>query len=80
METPEALENPHFRERSYFIDLIHSDAGALTYTGLPFRLSDNEATTNTPAPRLGQHNPEIYADLLNITPTELAQLHAKGVV
>ena len=80
METPEALENPHFRERSYFIDLIHPDAGALTYTGLPFRLSDNDVTPNTPAPRLGQHNAEIYADLLNITPSELVQLHAKGVV
>lgn len=80
METREALENPHFRERSYFIDLIHPDAGALTYTGLPFRLSDNDATPNTPAPRLGQHNAEIYADLLNITPSKLAELHAKGVV
>ena len=59
---------------------MHPDAGALTYTGLPFRLSDNDVTPNTAAPRLGQHNPEIYADLLNITPTELAQLHAKGVV
>ena len=80
METPEALENPHFRERGYFIDLIHPDASALTYTGLPFRLSDNDVTPNTPAPRLGQHNAEIYAHLLNITPSELAQLHAKGVV
>jgi len=80
METPEALENPHFHERGYFIDLIHPDAGVLTYTGLPFRLSDNDVTPNTPAPRLGQHNAEIYTDLLNITPSELAELHAKGVV
>ncbi len=80
METPEALQNLHFRERSYFVDLMHSDAGALTYTGLPFRLSDNDVTPNTPAPRLGQHNAEIYADLLDITPSELAELHAKGVV
>lgn len=80
MESYEALENPHFRERGYFVDLMHPDAGSLTYTGLPFRLSDTDATPNTPAPRLGEHNAEIYADLLNITPSELAQLHAKGVV
>ena len=80
METPEALENPHFRERNYFVDLMHPDAGSLTYTGMPFRLSDAVAAPNTPAPRLGQHNAEIYGNLLNITAAELAQLRAKGVV
>ena len=80
MESHEALENPHFRERSYFVDLMHPDAGRLTYTGMPFRLSDTDATPNTPAPRLGQNNEEIYADLLNITASELAELRAKSVV
>ena len=80
MESHEALENPHFRDRSYFVDLMHPDAGSLTYTGLPFRLSDTPIAPNTPAPRLGQHNDQIYADLLNITAPELAQLRSKGVV
>ena len=80
METHEAFDNPQFRERDYFVDLMHPDAGALTYTGLPFRMSDDAPTPNTPAPRLGQHNAEIYSNLLNITATELAELQAKGVV
>ncbi len=80
LESHETLQNTHFRERSYFIDLIHPDAGSLTYTGLPFRLSETSVVPNTPAPRLGQHNAEIYADMLNITDSELAQLHANGVV
>lgn len=80
MESYEALENPHFRERSYFVDLMHPDAGSLTYTGLPFRLSETDATSNTPAPRLGEHNAEIYGELLNIAAPELAELRAKGVV
>ena len=80
METQEALENPHFRERSYFVDLMHPDAGRLAYTGSPFRLSDTDAIPNTPAPRLGEHNAEIFGGMLNIAPSELAQLRAKGVV
>lgn len=80
MESYEALENPHFRERSYFVDLMHPDAGSLTYTGLPFRLSETGATSNTAAPRLGEHNAEIYGELLNIAAPELAELRAKGVV
>ena len=80
MESYEALENPHFRERSYFVDLMHPEAGSLTYTGLPFRLSNTDATSNTPAPRLGEHNAEIYGELLNIAASELAELRVKGVV
>ena len=80
MESYEALENPHFRERSYFVDMMHPNAGSLTYTGLPFRFSDANATPNTPAPRLGEHNTEIYGNFLNIAPSELAELRAKGVV
>ena len=80
MESYEALENPHFRERGYFVDLMHPDAGGLTYTGLPFRLSEDAPTPNTPAPRLGEHNGEVYGELLNIGGAELAELRAKGVV
>lgn len=80
METHEAFDNPQFRERDYFVDLMHPDAGALTYTGLPFRLSDDAPAPNTPPPRLGQHNAEIYAGLLNIDAKELAELQSKGVV
>ena len=80
MESYEALENPHFRERGYFVDLMHPDAGSLTYTGLPFRLSDDTPTHNTAAPRLGEHNGEVYGELLNIGGAELAELRAKGVV
>ena len=80
MESYEALENPHFRERGYFVDLMHPDAGSLTYTGLPFRLSDDAPTPNAPAPRLGEHNGEVYGELLNIGGAELAELRAKGVV
>ena len=80
LDTDEALANEHFRSRDYFVELAHPDAGSLTYTGMPFRLSDIAAAPNTPAPRLGQHNPEIYGSLLNITAPELARLRAKGVV
>jgi crotonobetainyl-CoA:carnitine CoA-transferase CaiB-like acyl-CoA transferase len=31
-------------------------------------------------PRLGEHNPAIYGDLLGLSPTEQAQLHADGVI
>ena len=31
-------------------------------------------------PRLGEHNAEVYGDLLGLTPTEIDNLHACGVL
>ncbi|MCI0439565.1 MAG: CoA transferase, partial [Chloroflexi bacterium] len=60
----EALRDPHFLERGYFADTEHPDAGALAYTGLPFRMSDAPLTEARPAPRLGQHNDEVFGRML----------------
>ena len=76
----EALRDEHFRARGYFADIEHPDAGRLTYTGAPFRLSDAPAADRSPAPRLGQHNAEVYGALLGLDAAALAALRAKGVV
>jgi len=34
----------------------------------------------TPAPGLGQHNDEIYRDLLGMSPERYAQLQARKVI
>jgi hypothetical protein len=34
----------------------------------------------TPAPTLGQHNDDVWCDELGLTPRELAQLRALGIV
>jgi crotonobetainyl-CoA:carnitine CoA-transferase CaiB-like acyl-CoA transferase len=33
-----------------------------------------------PAPSLGEHNADVYGDLLGITPDELASLRGAGVI
>ena len=80
LDAGEALANEQFRARGYFVDLMHADAGTLTYTGAPFRLSDARETGGRAAPRLGEHNAEVYGGLLGIGAGELARLEAAGVV
>lgn len=44
------------------------------------RLSDTPAAIRRPAPGLGEHNQELYIDLLGMTPEELDGLRRRGVV
>ena len=80
LDASETLQNEQFRARGYFTDLMHPDAGKLTYTGAPFRLSDMPSADGIAAPRLGEHNAAVYGELLGIHAAELARLRSAGVV
>ena len=74
------MEDRHFAERGYFLDIDHPDAGTLTYTGMPFRLSEVPLTPASPAPRLGQHNSEVLGGLLGLTGSQISGLRSQGTV
>jgi len=78
--TGDALENEQFKSRDYFVDLAHPEAGVLTYPGLPFLYSDMPRSEPVPAPTLGQHNAEVYGDLLGLRERDLVRLQERGVV
>ena len=80
LDAGEVLANEQFRARGYFVDLTHPDAGTLTYTGAPFRLSDAREAAGGAAPRLGEHNAEVYGGLLGVGAGDLARLGDAGVV
>ena len=80
LTTDQVLSNEQFRAREFFVDIFHQDAGTLAYTGPPFRLSDAPRQEDRPAPRLGQHNGEVFSDILGISDQELAELREQGVI
>ena len=67
-------------QRGYFLDIDHPDAGSLTYTGMPFRLSEVPLTPASPAPRLGQHNSEVLGGLLGLTGSQISYLRSQRTI
>ena len=80
LTTGEVISNGHFDARGYFEDIDHPDAGALTYTGLPFRLSDAPRQDSRPAPRLGQHNDDVFGAIIGVGDDDLKALRRHGVI
>jgi len=76
----QVLEDPHFRARKAFVDIIHPVAGKSTYPSPPFRLPEVPSSAQLPAPTLGQHNEEIYCDRLGYTADDLVVLRGEGVI
>ena len=73
------LESKHLRERSFFRTVDHPAAGALEYPSPGARMPATPPELR-PAPLLGQHNGDVYGDLLALTSRDLSRLSAAGVI
>ncbi len=76
----ELRENPQYNHREYFRKVAHPVAGTAEMPGPPLNMEGTPWAVNSPAPRLGQHNREVYCDELGMSLDDLAQLTAAGIV
>jgi CoA:oxalate CoA-transferase len=65
--------------RAFFQSLHHPDTGDVLYPGAAFTLQ-GEAWKHARAPRLGEHNIEVYIERLGYTREELLHLHGVGTI
>ena len=79
MDTVELLNNPHLRERQMIVDIEHPARGKISMPGCPVKLEDSPVTVVS-APLLGQHNAEVYGQMLGLRESELEQLKSQGVI
>jgi len=74
------LDDPHFLAREAIVSTPHPQFGSLRMQNVAPRLSVSPSSVRTPAPSLGQHNTEIYGELLGIAPEILDGYRAHGVI
>jgi len=72
--------DPHLAARNFFVELDHPGAGRLRYPGAPYRHTETPWAIRSPAPRVGQHNEEIYAGELGIGSERLRALEQDGII
>ena len=73
----EVYSSPQQREREFFVELGHPEAGSYDYAGLPLRMSETPPALRR-APLLGEHNAEVFG-ALGYSPEEIIVL-ARAVV
>ncbi len=72
--------NPQLRARRYFETPEHPVVGAMPLPSLPFRYASIDRWLRTPAPTIGQHNETVLCGILGLSPSELRELEAEGVI
>lgn len=77
----DVVENdPQLAARGFYPTLEHPIAGAVRHEGLVAHLDQTPGGLWAPAPLLGQHTDDILTRLLDLSPTELRELHDEGIL
>ena len=77
---PEMLDDPHFKAREAIITVDHPQFGRLRMQNVAPKLSETPGTVRASSPGLGQHNEEVYLDLLGMPRERFEQLQARKVI
>jgi crotonobetainyl-CoA:carnitine CoA-transferase CaiB-like acyl-CoA transferase len=79
-DVDDALANEQSRARGFFVEVNMPLYGKVRLPGYPFKLSGTEGDLSRPAPRVGEHNYEVYSRLLGLSEDELKRLSDKGAI
>ncbi|HEY0208909.1 CaiB/BaiF CoA transferase family protein [Acerihabitans sp.] len=75
------IADPHIADaREMFVDIVHPIAGKLKLTGSHIKLSKTKTGLRTPSPLLGQHNAQVYGEILGLSGADIEQLTREGVL
>jgi len=77
---PEMLSDPHFAAREAIVSVKHPEYGNLKMQNVAPKLSETPGGIRSIAPRLGEHNDEIFLELLNMDLARYAELKDKRVI
>ena len=78
----EVPRDPHVQARGMleYVDMEYPGLERVPVCGLPIKLSETPGTIERRAPRVGEHNDEIYRGLLGYSQAMMGELKALGVI
>ena len=77
---PEMLEDAHFAAREAIVKPEHPELGEFPMQNVAPKLSDTPGEVKWVGPKLGEHNDEIFGDLLGLSDERVAELRDAGIV
>jgi formyl-CoA transferase len=74
------FEDPHYAAREDILNVPHPSMGSVRMPGIYPKFKNNPGEVKWAGPALGEHNKEVYENLLGLDGATLASLEKEGVV
>jgi formyl-CoA transferase len=75
----QVFNDPHLLARNFFPRVPHPTLGQVEQIGSPMRMGETPVRMERAGPRLGEHGPQVLAEL-GLSPDEIEALQEQGVV
>jgi CoA:oxalate CoA-transferase len=76
----QSLTDPQVKAREMIKFVDYPELGKIPVPGIPIKLSLTPGSINTPSPKLGEHNEEVYGGLLGFSSEKLFELKQEGII
>jgi crotonobetainyl-CoA:carnitine CoA-transferase CaiB-like acyl-CoA transferase len=80
MNTAQIVADPHMNSREMVVDVEQMLSGTLKMPGTVFKMSETPGDPFPPAPFLGEHNSEVYSEVLGYSDEKIEELAAGEVI
>ncbi len=77
---PAVMGDAQLLGREYFVAIDRAVVGTHLYPGAVARIPETPLRADQPAPLLGEHNQEVFREMLGMTDAEIAELEDAGVI
>ena len=79
LDTADLVNDPHLKERGFFQEVAHPEAGKHIMPGISWKMSRTPGRIERPAPCFGEHNRYVFGELLGMSDEEIEGLTKEGV-
>jgi CoA:oxalate CoA-transferase len=76
----QVCNDPQLLSRNMIMEVEQALSGKVKTPGSMLKLSRTPGDLNFPAPRVGEHNREVYSGMLGYSSRELDELAEKGII
>jgi crotonobetainyl-CoA:carnitine CoA-transferase CaiB-like acyl-CoA transferase len=74
------VKDPHFQARDMLLSMRDRVLGEVRMPGIVPKLSETPGEVRFTGPVLGEHNAEVYRDVLSLSTAEITGLAERGVI
>ena len=75
------LDDPHLGEKGFWQEMEHFEReDRIAFPSAPFRINDEYPSPKRRAPLKGEHNKEVYHELLSFPQQEVNRLKMQGIL
>jgi formyl-CoA transferase len=76
----EVVEDPHIKSRGMIFQVDHDELGKVPQVAPPWKLGHSEEKKHQPPPKIGEHDEEVYGEMLGLGPEDLDELRKSKVI